>query len=160
MALKWGRAVTQVIAGQQLADADRYRVAPPHPQRTLCCGRSTAVALLLSLCCGRFATVIPSLTTWARVKAVLATPLRGRVEFLGSAISLSRKGFAIRPKGSFFQCVRWTQGLTIHLFGTCSQHCCFELPHLLRGRQAAYSSARFLSSGHRMTRARLHHGPA
>src|SRR6266496_4591994 len=64
-----------------------------------------------------------------RVKTILATPLRRCLWFSRSAISLLRKGFAFLTKARALSIVWWTQGLTIHLFGTCSQDCCFELPH-------------------------------
>src|SRR6266567_1035585 len=45
------------------------------------------------------------------------------------------KGFAFLTKARVLSIVRWTQGLTIHLFGPYSHDSCFELP-ARSGRQA------------------------
>src|SRR6266581_2875378 len=75
---------------------------------------------------------------------------------LGVAVALA---FCVPTKARVLSISRWTQGLTIHLFGTCSPQLLLRTPRS-SGRQAAHSSARFLSSVHRMTRAHLHNGLA
>src|SRR5579863_10267434 len=48
--------------------------------------------------------------------------------------ALAESLLRIRPKPCVLSIVRWTQGLTIHLFGTGSHNCCCELPAPRGGR--------------------------
>src|SRR6266567_7467872 len=84
--------------------------------------------------------VILSLTMLAVSRQFWATPLRRREERILTFLSAARFGvavalaFCVPTKARVLSISRWTQGLTIHLFGTCSHNCCFELPAHQGGR--------------------------